>query len=492
MVYEDKWGFQVNQWGEILDTPYNVELELAYQEQEAEDNRRSLPYSRGMNNGHQHIDQNVSSRINRNNTITNPDRQNRHPALNKSYQEQTVMPSRNVNQSYNATRTSLARKAFDLDVDDIIVESKQPAVQQQAVESLNIPVKRKIQITKPADFNYHDILLPAGYRQIKTSLPPDDRDEEITFNYYKREIIKEAIEGDDMDNRFGEGYFNDNKNFIPVSIEKAEIISLNKKENDTAVVLENGEDLIDQILYMIPEDRMDASKIYINDVFIAAKYYNNTGKNLFMELATMPVSSPVELMMRLEEIHKRYANNEYTRNGLAKIDNALKVSLNTYLAAFCGRPGYFVNGFMLGVRGMYEKIKKDVKDSDLRRNLLSAITTFLTNLLINIKQYASMIPDEDTTKELYCPTRELLVVSKNKNIIRELSEISKEQPNEYLFKLIDRKYTPYIHDMVERLDKDKMIQSYNRLVFFTFENMYSIIKGETGGYYISSFNRLTK
>lgn len=488
-VYLDEWGFEVDKYNRVLDNQYNYDLELQYQEEEA---RAKYAQVNAGDIRRREATPVYDSRISRDRIVTSSGGGSRHPALSRGHQQHeqtrhsTVMDYPVATTNNRAKLGTSSKKMLDLDMEyeEITKQQTNHKVERAAPVNEDVPIAQTI--VKPIDGNYHDILLPTGFKQTKIYLPPNELDDKTYVKYYKREITNE-IGDDDMDNRFGESYFGNGKGFIPVSIEQAEIISLDKEDN--AAVLENGEDIIDQVLYLVPQDRIDSSKIYVSDIFIAAKYYNNVGKNLFTDLTIAPVNDPVDLMNRLEGIYSRYFNNEYTKNGILKIDSALANSLNTYLAAYCGKPGFFVKGFMLGVKPMYNKIRADIKDTDLRKNLLNAITSFLTNLMVNIKEYTDVIPANDTI-ELFCPTRELMVVSKNKNILNELKELASEKPNEHLFKLIDRTYTPYIHDMVERLDKDKVIQKYNRLVFFTFENMYSIIKSATGCYYISNFNNL--
>lgn len=485
-VYQDEWGFQVNANGELLDTDYNYQLEMRYREEEEARNMPAVQTVYTRDRGNEYA---TGSRLSRDRINTQHGGGNRHPALNnRGYDDEPIRRGPVLSNSYPTKKNNPSRRDLDIDVDD------EPAVkprQQEKVKSLNEPVRNMAVMIKPVDNVYHDTLLPAGFKQTKIYLPDSELDENTMVRYYKREITNETTEYD-MDNRFGENYFGSNTGFIPVAIEQAEIVDTTKKNgSDYPVVLQN-DDMVDQILYLVPEDRIDNNKIYMADSYLATRYYNNTGKNLFMELANAAVTSPVDLMDKLESYYNRYMSNEYTRNGILKIDAVLTNSLNTYLAAYAGKPGYFVRGFMLGVKPMYNKIRDEIKDGELKKNLLAAITTCLTNLMINIKEYADTITEENSTVDLFCPTRELVVISKNKNIARELSEISKEQPNEFLFKLIDRNYTPYIHDMVARIDKDKIIQKHNRLVFFTFENMYSILKGMNGCYYISSYNRLVK
>ena len=58
-----------------------------------------------------------------------------------------------------------------------------------------------------------------------------------------------------------------------------------------------------------------------------------------------------------------------------------------------------------------------------------------------------------------------------------------------MFYEIDRVYTPYMHDMLTRLDKEKTIQKFNRVIFYNYKNIYTIIKCEEGKFTLSNFEQ---
>lgn len=491
-IFEDEFGFEVDEYGRDLDTPHNRKLEAYYRELELEQQQQA--------NTRINYDSRFSSSSVNRGGVSYPKanaRPARHPsfAQQDDYPIQTHYPRKTPN---NGGNIPTRKELFDLDNDntvksvntDVYISDEE---HEEYLRANKKPAeKQSKKILKPVDGVYHDTLLPAGYVQTKIFLggsTSDGNADSIQFSYFKREIMKKGEELG-MEKNFGEGFFNSGSGFTPLSIEVANIIDLTPKDK-SIITIENGEDIIDSILYLLAsEPSTDVSKgeIYIADSYIATKYFNNTGRNLFMELSKATLTSPMELIKTLSEIYTRYEENAYTRNAILKIDSFLIHALNSYLAAYSGEQRFKVYSIEY-LSEFYDAISTKISDSDLRKNMLIAVNSFLTNLIYGIKEFYS--PDTQEAKtELFCPTKELITVTTNTNILKELGVISKENAGDNLFYLIDRTYTPYMHDMVSRIDKDKVMQKYNRTILFTFDNIYTIIKAASGSFYISNYQHM--
>ncbi len=501
-IYYNDWGFECDASGNVLRTRYNMELEAELRAEEEEEARYA---SRGGGGFSRRSPTYQQGRGRRNNYDDDDD-----------YADgiQTVYGNRSQQQSESRHRVSSVSRRnpvqpkkttsrFDLDdepvrkskannrYDDEFEEEEKPKRKQQGVQkSVNEEVKH-FEFIKPVDGRYHDVLLPVGFGQKKIYLPATLLDDDKYVIYYKREIFEKGKNMDD-NNAFGEDMFQKTK-FAPLSLDVGAIVNLNIGK-DEIVTIDRSTDVVDQLLILINSTAAvkKEEEIYCSEAFIASRYFNDTGKNLLLDLVSdesFRFANMSEIMKRLEAIYERYAKNKNTANGISKIDKEMTSSFNSYVAAYSATDKFYVNSLMKYGSEFYKAVttSPEILDSDLRKNIISGMGAFFGTFISSINQYIKDLNDH-SEQELVYPSKELVVISENSNIALEVSEIeNKEHKN--LFYEIDRIYTPYMHDMLTRLDKEKTLHSFNRVVFYNYKNIYTIVKCGEGKFTLSNFEK---
>lgn len=505
-IFVNDWGFECDRNGVVLNTRFNHNLEMQLREEEEENERRR----NGGGSQQRLIRRNTGGRRNE-----YDDRYDYEEEYDDNIQRVYSGRSSNRQQESNVSR----RNASDMNQKrvarpasrNLSLEDEEPIARnsKQSRGSINYdePVEKKqtrqapvnkeikhFEYTKPVDNNYHDVLLPKGFKQKKIYLEAKELDNDKYVVYYKREIYEEG--GDNMDGNglnLGESMF-EKTNFAPLSLDVGALVSLNK--DDEAVLIERGTDMIDQLLVLINSSNKErkADEIYYADAYVISRYFNNTAKNLFLELVTSDafrMANLKDIMLKLESIYTRYSTNKSTLNGISKIDKELTESFNAYVAAYSATPRYNCKSILKFASPFLKEVSTntvDIVDSELRRNLINGMSAFFFTFVAGIHEF---VKDgiEYRDDELICPVRDLIVISENLDISKELTEVENKDIGKNVFYSIDRLHTPYMHDMLSRLDKEKTIQKYNRVVFYNYKNIYTIIKCEEGKFTLSNFEQ---
>lgn len=510
-IYYDNWGFQCSADGAVLNTRYNIDLEKEYRLAEEEERASSRRGPVNNNGGGRLVRRSSNRRDEYDDDYDyeyDDDIQTSYSRRGGNRQESSV--NRRSASATNQRRPA-ARKAtanFDLeeerpargrgkvDYDEDIYE-EQP-VKKRRVERQE-PVNEEIkhyEFVKPVDGNYHDVLLPIGYEQKKINLPAVPLEGDKYVVYYKREIYEKVenmeLDGNNNGTAFAEDMFN-KAGFAPLSLDVGDLIQLG--DNDNAIVIDRGSDVIDQLLCLINTSLKDRKEdeIYYADTYIVSRYFNNTGKNLFLELVdneAFRFSNVKDIMKRLEEIYAKYAANKNTLNGISKIDKDLTEAFNAYVSAYSASTKVPLYSLLQYSTEWYKYITttSDIADSDLRKNMLNGMSAFFNVFVSNLTNYIKDFKDVDNS-ELICPTRDLVVISENKDLLKEVQTVEGNAAGQNIFYMIDRTYSPYLHDMLSRLDKDKTLQKFNRVVFYNYKNIYTIIKCEEGKFTLSNFEK---
>lgn len=506
-VYYNDWGFECDASGTVLRTRYNMELEAELREEE--EAAAYAPSRRG--GGLSRRAPTVQQNRGRHNNYDDDD-----------YADgiQTVYGGRNQQQSSRHEGSAVSRRnagqparktasRFDLDDDEPVRKSgagkatnryddefeEEPRKTKGAQKSVNEEVPH-FEFVKPVDGNYHEILLPAGLGQKKIYLPATLLDDNKYVVYYKREIFEKGKKMNDIDNlagaAFGEDMFQ-KVNFAPLSLDVGAIINLNNNK-DEIVTIDRSTDVIDQLLMLINSTAIirKEDEIYCSEAFVASRYFNDTGKNLLLDLVSdesFRFANMQDIMKRLEEIHARYAKNKNTLNGISKIDKEMTASFNSYVAAYSATDKFYVNSLMKYGAEFYKAVttSPEILDSDLRKNIINGMGAFFGTFISSINQYIKDLNDH-TEQELVYPSKELIVISENSSMALEVAEIEGKE-NKNVFYEIDRVYTPYMHDMLTRLDKEKTLHGFNRVVFYNYKNIYTIVKCGEGKFTLSNFEK---
>lgn len=509
-VYYNDWGFECDSNGTVLRTRYNMELEAELREEE-----EAAAYAPPRRGG------GLSRRAPT--AQQNRGRHNNYDDDDYADGIQTVYGGRNQQQPSRHESSTVSRRnagqpakktvsRFDLDDDEPVRKSgagkatnryddefvdEKPKKIKGTQKSLNEEVPH-FEFVKPVDGKYHDILLPAGLGQKKIYLPATLLDDDKYVVYYKREIFEKGKKMNDVDDlastAFGEDMFK-NVNFAPLALDVGAIINLNINKDDV-VTIDRSTDIIDQLLMLINSTTTVALKredeIYCSEAFIASRYFNDTGKNLLLDLVSdesFRFANMPDIMKRLEAIYDRYAKNKNTLNGISKIDKEMTASFNSYVAAYSATDKFYVNSLMKYGAEFYKAVSTspEILDNDLRKNIINGMGAFFGTFISSINQYIKDL-NNHSEQELVYPSRELIVISENSNISLEVTEIEGKE-NKNLFYEIDRVYTPYMHDMLTRLDKEKTLHSFNRVVFYNYKNIYTIIKCGEGKFTLSNFEK---
>lgn len=473
-----KTGLWVDENGDVPDIPENREI-LAEIEEEEEYERRRPSRSKYSSRSSRYRDEEDDYDRPR------PSR-SKYSAVGRGRDEEEYRPPSRV--SKYAARDDEpeeeerrpARSKYATDEKDV------KASNIEKVKSVN---KEIFMIDKPIDDKYHKVLLPVGYNQKRVQVSISELDSTTSIRYYKNEITKEEMSMEDrVGERFGETLFKkDGGDRAAVVI--PEIKAFGSNDEAEAMLYANGNSSIINSIHQVVAAQTSfnpKTEILAFSTYVLDEYYTNTGKNNLLDLpAALNDLNLMQMPAKLKEIYDGLYNNIHTRNGILQIDKKLLELLNFYIQGYSANPGLYLSSFFLSIGNLLEQLKK-VKDEGLKRNLMDGLETCILSVMSSLLSYKAEVSKKDDVPCLSAPIKELIAVTEDAAILSDITKLRGDDSKEFFY--IDRMYTPTIHDTISELDRLYTIQTYGRLLLYTYDAMYMIIKTKNKGYCISNIN----
>lgn len=473
-----KTGLWVDENGDVPDIPENREILAEIEEEEEYERRRPSrsKYSSGRSSRYRDEEDDYDR--------PRPSR-SKYSAVGRSRDEEEEYrpPSR--------TSKYAAR-------DDEPEEERRPArskyatdekdVKTSSIEKVKSVNKEIFMIDKPIDDKYHKVLLPVGYNQKRVQVSISELDSTTSIRYYKNEITKEEKGMEERANtRFGEALFNKD-NGDRSAVEIPAIKAFGGDEAEAMLYANTNSSIVNSIHQVVGAQTSFDSKneVLAFSTYILDEYYTNTGKNNLLDLpAALNDLNLMQMPAKLKEIYDGLYNNIHTRNGIIQIDKKLLELLNFYIQGYSANPGLYLNSFFLSIGNLLEQLTK-VKDEGLKINLMDGLETCILSVMSSLLSYKTEVSRKEDAPCLSAPIKELIAVTENANLLADITKLRGDDSKEFFY--IDRIYTPVIHDTISELDRLYTIQTYGRLLLYTYDAMYMVIKTKNKGYCISNIN----
>jgi len=479
LIRDRKTGLLIDEDGNVPDIPENREILAEIEEEEYQRRQGSRSKYRSGSNS-----RNSRYRDDEDEYEERPRAsRSKYSAVGKDREEEYRPPARSSSKYHTAAEEE-DRKPSRSKYDNDSKENSSSRIEK--VQSVN---KEIFMIDKPVDDKYHKVLLPMGYNQKRVQVSISELDSITSIRYYKNEITQEEKSMDDRTSeRFGEALFKSNDG-DRATVAIPTIKSFGESNEDVAMLYAgNASSIINSIHQAVKnQTSFDAKKeVLAFSTYVLDEYFTNLGKNTLLDLpAALNDLNLMQMPTKLKEIYDGLYNNVVTRNGIVQIDKKLVELLNFYIQGYSANPSLYLKSFFLSIGSLLEQLKA-VKDEGLKRNLMDGLETCLLSVMSSLLSYRTEVSKKDDEPCLSAPIKELIAITVDANVLADIVKLKNDNSKEFFY--IDRVYTPIIHDTIEELDRLYTIQSYGRLLLYTYDAMYMIIKTKNKGYCISNIN----